>query len=179
MLRWINFLRDILPTLTKLSKLTQRDSFTIVDLKKGVTSTLRFLGELEDEKGEQEKAWIKQVYETNEGNLCWPGKDGYLLRSLRSKRRLLTVGELAAEQRAFEESRHQYIKAIIDNIKMRFTDLTNQLQDFLVLHSTDQKGGRAIDVFDERNKHAWVYFQVSPIAMENMGTHTQEKSNFR
>ena len=140
MLRWIHFLRDILPTLTKLSKLTQRDSLTIVDLKKGVTSTLRILGELEDEKGEQEKAWIKQVYETNEGKLCWPGKDGHLLRSLRSKRRLLTVGGLAAEQRAFEESRHQYIKAIIDNIKMRFTDLTNQLQVFLVLHSADQEG---------------------------------------
>ena len=34
MLRWIHFLPDIFPVLTKLSKLSQRDSLTIVDLKK-------------------------------------------------------------------------------------------------------------------------------------------------
>ena len=140
MLRWIHFLRDILPVLTKLSKLTQRDSLTIVDLKKGVDSTLQFLESLKVEKGEEEKTWIKQVHATNEGKLCWPGKDGHYLRSFRSKRTLLKEEQLAQEQGYFEDSRYEYIKAITEDIKMRFTDLTDKLEDFLVLHNADQKG---------------------------------------
>ena len=56
MLRWIYFLRDILPCLTKLSKLTQRDSLTIFDLKKGIADTDRSLENLGKEIGDEERA---------------------------------------------------------------------------------------------------------------------------
>ena len=53
---------------------------------------------------------------------------------MRSKRRFLTEEQLVQEQADFEASMREYVKAIIDDIKMRFANLTNKLEDFLVLH---------------------------------------------
>ena len=141
MLRWIYFLRDILPCLTKLSKLTQRDSLTIFDLKKGIADTDRSLENLGKEIGDEERAQISQVHETVEGNLCWPGGDGHFLRCTSSKRKLLAgVENVRQEVQAFERSRQQYIMAIIKDLDMRFTNLMKDLEDFLVLHCADQEG---------------------------------------
>ena len=139
MLRQIHFLRDVLPILTKLSKITQKDSLTIIELKKAVTKTLGSLKKLRNENGAVEDDWLRQVGKTDQGELCQPGKDGHFLRPLRSKRKLLGDRQLEKEIEAFGESKYNYLTAIIDNITMRFLNLSNELHDFLVLHSANQK----------------------------------------
>ena len=52
--------------------------------------------------------------------------------------KLLGERQLEKEIEAFGESKHNYLTAIIDNITMRFLNLSNELQDFLVLHSASQ-----------------------------------------
>ena len=141
MLRWIHFLRDVLPILTKLSKITQRNSLTIFALKRGIADTNRSLVDLQREMGDEERTWINQVHETEEGKLCWPGIDGHFLRCTKSKRMLL-VGEERIKQEVedFVRSKQQYLNAIIKDLDMRFSTLMEDLEDFLVLHSANQKG---------------------------------------
>ena len=131
MLRWIHFLRDVLPILTKLSKITQRNSLTIFALKKGIADTNRSLVDLQREMGDEERTWINQVRESEEGKLCWPGRDGHFLRRTPSKRMLL-VGEeqIKQEVEAFIRSKQQYLNAITKDLDMRFTTLKKILKIF-------------------------------------------------
>ena len=131
---------------------------------------------LKVEKGVEVTAWIKQVHATNKGKQCWPGKDGHYLRSFRSKRTLLKEEQLAQEQGDFEDSRYEYIKAITEDIKMRFTNLTDKLEDFLVLHNADQKGAeeKLMSLTKRMNKPGFTFKSLmqqwkiwEPISREN------------
>ena len=112
--------------------------------------------------GDGERTWINQVHESEEGKLCWPGRDGHFLRCTTSKRMLL-VGEehIKQEFEAFIGSKQQYLNAIIKDLDMRFTTLMEDLEDFQVLHSADQKGtGKRLRSLVERINKPGLSFEI-------------------
>ena len=112
---------------------------TIIELKQCVVCTIHRLEKLRNAEGDVEQDWMEDLSWTDQGELCWPGKDGHPLRLRRSKRNITTRVQLEQEVEAFEASKQSYLTGIIDNIRMRFLNLSNELQDFLVLHRADQK----------------------------------------
>ena len=123
-MRWLLMLRDVLPILSKLTKLTQRNSLTIVTLTHGITETLTNLKKLIDVNGEYEQKWLDQIQVKND-QPSWKGE------------KLLFDKDMKSDAEAFVKSRKAYIKAILYDLARRFADATESLDNFSVLHSAE------------------------------------------